>query len=210
MKKTLLAIGLLSSSFVSFAQYSVGIKGGLNLSKYTGEVNSEALIKAGFNGGLVGNYEISDRFAVQAEVLFTTKGYKTDMATDSSYFRSYIKLNYIEIPILLKASFGNPQGIQAFALAGPNFSFLTSGKSSYEYSYFGGLSKGSGEQDIKQYYNTFDLGLSIGGGVSYAMGMGKIFAETRYGYGLTNASKDTGSIYHNTNLQFSVGYLFAL
>lgn len=214
MKKTLLAISLIVCSFIANAQYSVGVKGGLNLSSVRGDNTSDALLKAGFNVGVVGNYEISDMFSAQAEILFSAKGYKTDNSGNGyTYDRSTLKYNYIEVPLLLKASIGNQQGIQGYALFGPSFNLLTSSFHNWEYEYIsntGVAVASSGENNMKDYVNTFDLGLNLGVGATYATGLGKIFAEARYGYGLSNLDKQGTAKYYNTNLQFSVGYLFAL
>lgn len=80
MKKlTLLLLLSLSHFTTGFAQWSSGIKAGLNLSTIH---SSEDLVSGylpGFNAGLYFNYKMNDVIEFQPEVLYSKQGYKWDM-----------------------------------------------------------------------------------------------------------------------------------
>jgi hypothetical protein len=78
MKKVTLLIASIIISLSTFAQLSVGLKGGLNLSNIALQnetsTSSESITKAGSATGLLVNYGFNDRFSAQVELLYTQKG----------------------------------------------------------------------------------------------------------------------------------------
>ena len=111
MKKTMLVIMLFVAVFgrVS-AQLTIGPKAGLNISKeYYGikGVDEDVDFRTGLNAGVFGRYEISDKFDIQAELLYSQQGYKSTVPLADiggiTLTEGYKSLShYLNVPVLLK------------------------------------------------------------------------------------------------------------
>jgi hypothetical protein len=187
MKKLLLSlVALVLISSAAFAQLSGGIRAGLNFSNESAKSDDLDLddtgdMKVGMQLGLylVGN--LSEKIALQPELVFSSFGSKDD---DGS-----TKLSYISIPVLLRYNINEMINIHA----GPQFGILASAK--YE------------DEDIKDFYNGLDLGAALGVGLDF----GKVNAGLRYYFSLGNtADTDAIGVddlkAKNTAIQLVVGY----
>ena len=159
------------SSADLFAQMRAGIKGGLNVSNlYVDEVNDENA-RYGFNVGVYGQILSSDAFAIQPELLFSTKGSKVEYG--GNFFDQTIKYNlsYLDLPVLAVFKLGESAEIHL----GPYVSYLLAANISHD----GDL--GSGVDDVdKDHLKSFDYGLSGGFGLNF----GSLQVGARYNYGL--------------------------
>lgn len=170
---------LLSAQTGSAPKASVGFKGGLNLSNlYVDDVDDENVL-AGFNAGLFFELPLSQNVSLQPEVSYTVKGaevvYNNAFLTGSTKYR----LNYIEVPVLLKAKILPALNIHF----GPYAAFLVDAniKSQFTNPNF------NSEQIIdKDNLNTFDAGLAAGAGLD----IGNFGLGVRYNYGLTKVGKE--------------------
>ena len=179
-----------------------GVKGGFNMSNLvdSGDDPDDNNILYGFNAGVYATLPISDFVAIQPELLFTTKGselkYDNAFATGNAKFR----LNYIELPLLVRVNVTKNFNIHAGGYA----SYLVSSKVT-----------GSGDFDFNQDIDTddlakFDAGLSAGLGVDF----NPISVGVRYNYGLTTVGKErtvAGTTYtfpdaKNSNLTLYLSY----
>lgn len=121
MKKLVSIISLLVAitwfSSASFAQISLGLKGGLNVSNLSGvdanNFKSNALV--GFHAGGYATFNLGRNFAIQPELVYSTQGAKIENATDEEN----LKLNYFNIPLMVK--FLTNKGF--YVEAGPQFGF---------------------------------------------------------------------------------------
>jgi hypothetical protein len=167
-----LFVGFVSaiSSNSLFAQMRAGVKGGLNVSNlYIDDVDDENA-RYGFNLGFYGQLLSSDVFAIQPELLFSTKGSKAEY---KGLFDGNIKYNlsYLDLPVLAVFKLGESAEIHL----GPYVSYLLGADISHK----GDL--GSGVQDIdKDHLKSFDYGLSGGFGLNF----GNVQVGARYNYGL--------------------------
>ncbi|WP_291119923.1 porin family protein [Flavobacterium sp. UBA6135] len=212
--KKLAFIILLSSAFAtsnaqtndsSTSGASFGFKGGVNFSNlYTDDVDDNNVL-TGFNAGIFISLPLTEMFSIQPEFLYTTKGaelvYNNAFAQGTGKFR----LNYIEVPVLLKVNLTNNLNIHA----GPYFAYLIDAKISNESS--------SGNFDFEDNlnnddFNKFDYGLSAGIGFDFdSFGIG-----ARYNYGLATVGKERdflGSTYtfpdaKNSNLSIYAAIKF--
>jgi hypothetical protein len=153
-----------------FGQARAGIKGGLNVSNlYIDDLDDENA-RYGFNVGLYGQILSSETFAIQPELLFSTKGAK---ATYSGLVDQTVKynLNYLDLPVLAVFKLGESAEIHV----GPYASYLLNANISYS----GNLGNGSDEVD-KDHLKSFDYGLAGGFGLNF----GPIQVGARYNYGL--------------------------
>ncbi len=107
------------------------------------------------------------------------------------------KVNYLEIPLMLRYTIQHSASLLPYAMAGPSIGLLSSAKLDI---------KDGGEQDEKDNTKIFDFGLGIGGGVKIPRGNMTFFAETRYVLGLANINKEAGeSKVKNRGLQLIAG-----
>ncbi|NRT15298.1 opacity protein-like surface antigen [Flavobacterium sp. 28A] len=180
MKKTFIIAGaLLAMSFSAHAQLAkIGIKGGLNYANINGsEIQTDAITS--YHVGLVAELKLTEKFAVQPELLYSTQGatYKNALTE----FKN--ELGYLAIPVLAKVYLNKTISLEL----GPQASFLLSEKNDF---------------DIKD-SNTFDFSVNAGLGVKITE---NFFLQGRYNLGLTDVSKDAET--KNSVVQVSAGFFF--
>jgi hypothetical protein len=196
MKKiTLLLVSVFTVGFVNAQDkedMSFGVKGGLNVSSITNTeesgVNSKSLI--GFHVGFFSEFMLSDKFAIQPELLYSAQGVKLEAAGGDGD----IKLDYINIPLMAKYYVANSFSLEF----GPQIGFLVSAKAES-----GGVS-----EDIKDDVKSTDVSLGFGAGYYFA---DKFMLGARYNLGLTRVQEDLSpgeSESKNTVFQISLGYKF--
>jgi opacity protein-like surface antigen len=121
---------------------------------------------------------LTDQIILHLEPMYLQKG---GTIKTSSYTLKY-KVNYIELPILIKYAFLINSTLVPYAMAGPSIGLLASAKFEDDEGY---------TQDEKDNTSGFDFGLGLGGGVSYPFGNMTFFGETRYVFGLTNINSES-------------------
>ncbi len=211
MKKQVL---LLSSACLlalgAQAQISIIPKGGITLStvSYDDEPGGQES-KVGFVGGAAVEIGIvRNFFAVQPELLFIQKGEKHDAGGVTT--RS--TLNYLELPVLAKVSFGS-EVIKGYVNAGPSLALGLSGTHKVEGGERAGerpIRFGDRGSDVNRQYvdSRFDFGLQFGGGLSVGVGPGALIGDVRYGLGLTDLYDEDKS--RNRAFAFTLGYAIPL
>ncbi len=174
---SLLVIALLSVTINQHANAQVGtgrragIKGGLNASNlYIDNVTDENA-RIGFNVGLFGQPISSDAFALQTELLYSTKGSVAQYT--SGFLNQEVKynLNYIDLPVFAVFKLGDTGEIHLGGYA----SYLLNANISYK----GDLANGVDEID-KDNLKSYDYGLLVGLGINF----GNVQVGARYNYGL--------------------------
>ncbi|MCK5075339.1 MAG: PorT family protein, partial [Calditrichia bacterium] len=169
MKKIVLIflmVALLTT--MGFSQIKFGITGGVNMSKFTGDVDElDPTFKAGMAGGIFAEAGLLG-FSVAPEVLYVMKGSKFELL-GAEYSASY---NYIEVPIL--ARFYIPMVIiKPFITAGPYYSMLLSANQEVTF-------EGNTEEfDVKDDMESQDFGIKIGAGLKLT----KFTVMARYSMG---------------------------
>jgi long-subunit fatty acid transport protein len=188
MKKVMLtAVAVMAFGLSNAQDVKFGAKAGLNMSNYTGDVEGTDM-KVGYQVGGFAEIKISEKFAVQPELVFTNLGAKGDFSgvTVTEH------LNYLAIPVMAKYFVADKFSVEA----GPQIGFLMSAKM-----------KADGESvDTKDEYNSTDFGLNVGVGYDITENIG---VGLRYTAGLSNIAKDSGDFKQgNSNIALSVGYKF--
>lgn len=181
---------------------SFGIKGGVNMAKYSGSDAGDNDYKMGVVGGAFACLDLI-ALKVQPELLFTQKGAKEEgtmdvLGTPVSYSAS-TTVNYVEVPILAKFSFGKI--IVPSIYAGPAFGILMGANAEAT---VGGTSSGS--VDVKDAFNSTDIGLVFGAEVKLPV---KLSIEARYNMGLTDAPKEILGVQpdvKNSTISVMLGY----
>ena len=189
MKKLMLlaAVAVFGLSNVNAQEVKFGVKAGVNFASLTGDDADGLDGKTGFHVGGVAVIGISEKFAVQPELVYSSQGAKdTEEGVDVDY-----NLDYINLPVLAKFTVAEGFSIEA----GPQVGFLMSAKV-----------KAEGESfDIKDDLKGIDFGGAIG--LGYKMDSGLNFAA-RYNLGLGNIADFDGGDLKNNVIQLSVGYNF--
>ena len=229
LKKAVLFAVALTASATAFAQPAAGTfsltpKVGMNAAGITGKnfdasytlsdgrkLEVTADYKAFFVGGVELGYQVTDKFALSAGVLYSGQGYDCCKSIerndeDYNYFigdYSSLNLGYINIPIL-----ANYYLFKGFAVkAGVQPGFLVSAKNKRDVNAHGVEPDPNEHEtmDVKDGCNTIDFSIPVG--VSYELGCGVIF-DLRYNIGLTHVAKDTKG--NNSVFQLTVGYKIGL
>lgn len=184
-----LFVALLVLAQVSFAQFSIGVKGGANMTKIDGRSFSDEF-KYGYHLGGFATIGLGGRFAIQPEVLLNQVQSKTGTEFNDIYQpvidgNENIKLNYLSIPLLV-----NYKVLPFLSLqAGPQVGILL-------------------DQDKNLLQNgkeAFDKGdFSMLGGAQ--INLGKLRLNGRYVVGLNNINDiDNQDKWKNQGFQLSLG-----
>lgn len=201
MKKFIItAIAISAFGFINAQEVKFGAKAALNIATLTGDVEDPSSL-IGFQVGGFAEIKISEKFAIQPELLYSTQGGKEKESididgTDYTATLSY-KLSYITIPVMAKYYVAKSFSLEI----GPQIGFLTSAKGEIE------ASGESVEVDIKDYVTSTDFGVNFGAGYDFSE---KLSASLRYNLGLSNINDDEEDDSNIKNSVFSIalGYKF--
>lgn len=120
----LLTIVLFSTNSFSQVGFSLGPKAGVTFTSFRGDHAEDVKSRTGWAGGLFANLSLLDFLSVQPEFLIHQKG----ATSRYNQYRNEIRVNYFEVPILLKIRLPLGQTVYPNIFAGPNFSYRVSGK----------------------------------------------------------------------------------
>lgn len=215
------------SNSANAQSFSIGPRIGMNLSTVSGldMGDTTGLLKssstAGFVFGAVANIGINEMFSIQPELLYSQQGVMQEMSADffgvAFKVKARTRLNYINLPVLAKVSFG-PENIKGFVTAGPTFGYLLGGNVKSEVEAGGQTEEETQDlsDDDLENMNRMDIGLSFGAGVALGAGPGNLNIDLRYGLGLSDINKidgpkpDNYEAAKNGVFSISVAYLFNL
>lgn len=193
---------------------SVGVKGGVDLSRINFTPSVKQSFALGMNGGVTFRYIEENHFGLIAEVNFAQRGWKEDF---EEYPYKYTRtIDYIQIPFLAHIYFGR-RG-KFFFNAGPEVSFKIGESTSANFDY-------NNLSEIKDFpirityqyqlaaENKVDFGISAGLGGEFNINRkNSIYLEGRFYYGLGNVLKSgrsekfRGS--NSMSIMLSLGYWF--
>lgn len=160
-----------------------GVKAGANFSDFTGSdaKNISTSVKVGFHFGALVELKLFENFAIQPEIMYSTKGAKLDDVEGIEL--DEIDLNYITVPVLAKLYLIS----EKLSLeVGPQFSFLL-------------------DDNLEEQFETKSFDFAAVGGLGYQF-TDSVFAQLRYVAGLSDTSKDAEI--RNQTFQLSLGYRF--
>jgi len=155
-----------------------GVKGGFNMSNLygSGDDVDDNNVLYGFNAGVYATLPISDFIAIQPEILFTTKGAKLEYNNQLVSGDAKFKLNYIEVPLLVRVNITKNFNVHAGGYASYLVSSKVTGEGSFDFD----------ENVDTDDLNKFDAGIAAGVGVDFD----PISIGVRYNYGLTKVGKE--------------------
>lgn len=211
MKKyIILFIAILVSN--SFAQFVVGGKGGINFNKATikindgfGDVDSKYLTS--FHIGGLAEYQFTSALLAQVELLYITKGYKTENEVSGLKQETKVRTHNIEVPLLIKPVILSNDNINLYVLAGLYLDFAIAGTTSLEI---------DGEDNDKTTFKLgydetdnmkrFDMGFKVGFEIQTKKT--PVFFSFDFQQGFLNLAPLEGEKIHNRGFDISIGYKF--
>jgi hypothetical protein len=181
MKKIILTVvAVFAFGFANAQETKFGIKGGLNLANFSGDIEDGSNL-TGINIGGFAEIKLSDKFALQPEVMFSGQGSDSDEGS--------FNLTYINVPLMAKYYVADKFNLEA----GPQIGFLTSAK----------LKMDGNSIDSKRFFNSTDFGINFGAGYDFTE---KFSAGVRYNMGVSNIFSDEfiDALQEDVNVQNSV------
>ncbi|HVX49131.1 MAG TPA: porin family protein [Chitinophagaceae bacterium] len=233
-KKIILA-GMLLFSIKGLAQkkFLLGIKAGLDIPNLTAgggdnPVSQGWSSRLGPYFGAVAEYAVSKKFALQAELNYSSQGGKKNgkQAIPTSNFtnnpppgtpeyvyvniKSQTRLNYIELPVMAKLSMPIGKANTFFVMAGPYFGYLVAAKEiargtsnvyadeNEQYPLLPQAIPLDNTQDVKSDIKKFNTGIQGGIGVSLRVPGGSIMLTAGGNYGFIPIQKNKNNGQNNT------------
>ncbi|MBL8181202.1 MAG: PorT family protein [Blastocatellia bacterium] len=247
---------LLVVSATSFAQSQgreifVGVKAGFSLPNLVGssdqEITRDYKSRMAPNFGGFVDVQLKKNTSLQIGLDFAPQGGKRNgiqpvtstipglpaLPAGAYYFANFnntAKLNYLEVPIMLKYRVRRSKPVGFYVNGGPYMGFLlkattvTSGNSSLFLNNTGTIPVLIGpntpfpaipfdaETDVTDDLNRFNFGITGGGGITFKQKKNYFFIDGRVAYGLTTLQKNTATDGKSRtgNLVFSFGYAFGV
>jgi len=185
-----LVLFIISSSEINAEGVSSkGVKFGFNSSKFTGkDIPGKGIAPIpGLTLGYFINYEVSNRFSLQPELLFTTKGSRINTVGDIYLHNIF---TYIEIPVLAKWTFITEKKWNPYLHGGPSLDFKL---------------LAFNEEGFPEDFRKIDLGLILGAGIRF----NKISLGMNYNHGFLNFDRSDENIdLKNQTISVVVGFSF--
>lgn len=175
-----------------------GINVGYNASTVTtgnGQTNSD--YRSGLNLGVSADYYFSDRWSIKGKLIYDQKGWDSGYIDNgnNSYTTDY-KLNYLTIPVMANWHFGRTRNW--YLNFGPYIGILLD------------ATETAGGTDLKELFNTADIGLDVGIGIKFPVSdKAKFFIELNGQGGATDLVKNNeGSALRNSVSSINIGVNF--
>jgi len=169
------------------------------------EPSGEGSPRYGFTGGLYGDYafysmgEMVD-LSVQSGVYYAMKGFRAEQPTPPTTSTDLtVNHDYIEVPLLVKASFPLDLPVDPYLLVGPAVSYRIINSVSTDPEVL------AVEAGVEEKYQSLDFGVVFGAGVDLDMG---ISVDARFNLGLLNIEDEpSGDDYtKNRSISLMVSY----
>jgi len=183
VKKTglLLSVFLLAA-VLAHGQSYLGLFGGLNMSKLSGDVPSKAKYKnsIGLNFGVNLDLRLSETIFLSIQPSYSQEGTKLSYSLDGSVEpidSVTVNLNYFSLPVFFKITSANER---FYALAGIETALLLNSSQTID----------DVEQDIEAEVTELNVAIHFGVGLRIPIGFPRLFVELRYSQGLVNLTDD--------------------
>ncbi len=178
-----------------------GFRGGMTIAILKGENLDNLQNRYGFIGGLYYNKKLIGLLSLQTEIYYVQKGAKLEFQDLGETVSYKTKLDYVEIPVLVKLDLAMVPLIRPHFFVGPAFGILVQATSEYE---FAGRVE---ETDVQEYYKGSDVGLILGAGVSFNILGGDFMLDFSYNMGQSDINNNQEA---NTSAINNDVYLFTL
>lgn len=184
---------MLIASSNTFAQFSIGLQGGSNLSQMDFTNNpdyrfTEISYAQGFIGGVVVQFLGEKHAGVQFELNYSQRGWVEADTVGENNLKIKNKMDYIELPILTHVNIGGGKFRGLFNV-GPYLGYALNRSITTK-------DEDTGQSETQEYTfnkdldNRIDFGLLVGAGFEYRLKRSKLAAEARYSIGLGDINRD--------------------
>ncbi|MDO5664813.1 MAG: porin family protein [Bacteroidia bacterium] len=210
MKKIVLVLAMVAMvGAMSAQELTFGVKGGLNMSNFTGKGVKDTKMKLGFNVGIAADYEFAENMAIQSGLYFMSKGAKKEIALGKDKITHTANAYYLQIPVHFAYKVDIAPETRIVFHAGPYVAYGVGGKSKYDSKYTdilkkAGISLDQNTFDKKVGYKPFDAGIGLGVGAEF----GSFLVDLGWDMGLVNISRVKDAPVKTQNAYLSVGYKF--
>ncbi|UCH95428.1 MAG: PorT family protein [Candidatus Aminicenantes bacterium] len=194
MKKTFLCFIMCTALFIFFNNAlgaEVGIKGGTGFFKTTtgnylfgvsaGQPEVKSIIS--FQVGAFYSIDIAKNLVFQPEIYYVIRGTRASKFIDTSgeEYRATLKIEYIDIPVLVKYIIPWGNRIKPILFAGPYIGFRLNAAYFDEFFF-----RNTTEMDGKVLTANQYLGMVVGGGFEFNLKSMKLTLEGRFSFGLSS------------------------
>jgi len=170
-----------------------GIVGGLNLASLSDEPGLGN--RTAFNGGVMLSLPVSNGFAIQPELLYTMKG----ASEASNGVSGAAKINYLELPVLMRYDIPVSGGVRPLVYAGPSVALktgcsieATDGTAHVSFSCEDAVRE-VGDPGTSLTFANADVGGVVGGGLAFDVGARQLTIGVRYELGFVSISSNSDS-----------------
>ena len=183
-----------------------GIMAGVNLAKISGDGTDALDSRTGWLGGVFVTFHLTNTFAIQPEALYSQRGASADAG---SGFDATIKMDYIDIPVLLRYDIPVVGPIRPFFVAGPAFGIQAKCAISGEGE---GVSASVDcdqlNEDPEASFDpkTFDLSGVVGAGLDFRLGGHTLMLGARYQHGFSDVVKDASAKSRTWSIVAGLGF----
>jgi len=202
MKHLLIILAIILSLGLAYAQTTLGVKAGLNISHISGDdAMASSDPSVGLHAGAMIQHYLLPSLILQPELLYTQKGHSYKYNISDVYTTHTVSLDYLELPMVLKLNYqaGNVR-IQPYA--GASVAYLINAKDKQKVS--AGNTSTTTNHDIGNSINDIGAGIIVGAETVISQ---RYTVGVRYVLGLTEIYKN-GNDTTNAVIMLNVGYLF--
>ncbi len=193
---------VLITTNVNAQDFKFGAKAGVNFANIRAN-NENPDYRVSFHFGLTAEYKLSEKFAIQPELLYSEQGAKVSTIIDYNgnefEFNTTTQLDYLNIPFMFKYYVAKGFSLQA----GPQLGILLRSNL-----------KIIDDIPIDDFYSDLHV-KSVNFGMNFGLGFQltkRIFLDARYNWGLSNDSdiqeEDYKGEAYNDTFQISIGCTF--
>ncbi|TPE45272.1 porin family protein [Pontibacter mangrovi] len=185
-----LALFLIQSMAEAQEKPRFGLKGGINVSDYTGRGYNDFSLedtRTSYNMGLVSELPLAAKWNVQSELLYSEQGYVLN--NNNSAADLEVDLNYLQLPLLAELKLWKGLYLQA----GPQLSYLLNKDSLPE----------DGENGTVFNYNRVDFSIAFGAEYQFQ----NLMVFGRYSNGINRIVNSSDVQTHNRVMQLGLGIL---
>lgn len=210
---------------VTRAQTTLGVKFGANLTAIQAEGLEDSDVPAlnfGIQGGLFIQKNITEKWAIQPELLYIQKGYEAfeqGLALNTFIFDGDVKLDYLEFDANAKYFLLANNDTDVYLIGGPYIAYAIRGRftgdqglpgltSPFEFDLYED-SNGLGNVNLGT-NRRLDLGVNLGFGGQFDLGKVWFFAEARYSQGLLNLNGNSSATARNYGIYANFGWFVYL
>lgn len=175
----------------------IGARGGANWSTMTKfdlieNITPTFRLMPSAGAAIFAEFPITEQFSIRPELAYTQKGFlvKESLNMGGSEFLGVnipiggtlaFKTNYVELPVLAKIKFGEPDAPHAYLIAGPSVGYMTDAKAIIRVLGLFPLRPSIGTG----FFHQFEFSGVGGLGAEFPVGNGNIFIEGRYQHGFS-------------------------